>query len=249
MTGPPTPPSIHSGSVPRHVAIIMDGNGRWAADRGLPRYEGHRAGMKAVRQAVEGAVEAGVSILTLFAFSTENWQRPEEEVLALMTLLKLYAEKEREDLCERGVAVRILGNMDRMDAETLDAVQQIEEATCEGDRLLLNLMISYSGREELLRVMRKVAERVAGGELTLEAIDEGEVERHLYTHGLPDPDLLVRTSGEFRISNFLLWQLAYTEIHISPVLWPNFTRDDLFEAIRDYQRRERRFGRVSSAPV
>jgi len=249
MAGPPTPPSILSGSVPRHVAIIMDGNGRWAADRGLPRYEGHRAGMKAVRQAVEGAVEAGVSILTLFAFSTENWQRPEEEVLALMTLLKLYAEKEREDLCQRGVAVRILGNMDRMDAETLDSVHQIEEATREGDRLRLNLMISYSGREELLRVMRKVAERVARGELTPDAIDEDEVERHLYTHGLPDPDLLVRTSGEFRISNFLLWQLAYTEIHISPVLWPNFTRDDLFEAIRDYQRRERRFGRVSSAPI
>ncbi len=249
MTGPPTPPSILSGSVPRHVAIIMDGNGRWAADRGLPRYEGHRAGMKAVRQAVEGAVEAGVSILTLFAFSTENWQRPEEEVMALMTLLKLYAEKEREDLCQRGVAVRVLGNLDRMDAETLNAVQAIETATREGDRLLLNLMISYSGREELLRVMRKVAERVSRGELSPAAIDEAEVERHLYTQGLPDPDLLVRTSGEFRISNFLLWQLAYTEIHISPVLWPNFTRDDLFEAIRDYQRRERRFGRVSSAPV
>ena len=249
MAGAPTPPSILSGSVPRHVAIIMDGNGRWAADRGLPRYEGHRAGMKAVREAVEGAVEAGVSILTLFAFSTENWQRPEEEVLALMTLLKLYAEKEREDLRKRGVGVRILGNLDRMEAETLGAIRQIQEAIADGDRLLLNLMISYSGREELLRVMRRVAERVARGELTPEAIDEAEVERHLYTHGLPDPDLLVRTSGEFRISNFLLWQLAYTEIHISSVLWPNFTRDDLFEAVREYQRRERRFGRVSSAPV
>jgi undecaprenyl diphosphate synthase len=136
-----------------------------------------------------------------------------------------------------------------MDADALEAVEQIQAATAGGGRLRLNLMISYSGRDELLRVMRKVAERVARGELQPEEIDEDEVERHLYTHGLPDPDLLVRTSGEFRISNFLLWQLAYTEIHISPVLWPNFSRDHLFEAIREYQRRERRFGRVSSAPL
>jgi undecaprenyl diphosphate synthase len=249
MAGPSTPSPLLSGPVPRHVAVIMDGNGRWAADRGLPRYEGHREGMKAVREAVEGAVEAGVSILTLFAFSTENWQRPEEEVLALMALLQVYAESEREDLVERGVAVRILGDLDRVDGPTHEAIDRIQEATAGGDRLRLNLMISYSGRDELLRVVRRVAERVARGEIAADEIDGTEVERHLYTAGLPDPDLLVRTSGEFRISNFLLWQLAYTEIHISPVLWPAFTRADLFEAIRDYQRRERRFGRVSSASL
>ncbi len=249
MAGASPPPSHLSGPVPRHVAVIMDGNGRWAADRGLPRYEGHREGMKAVREAVEGAVEAGVSILTLFAFSTENWQRPEEEVMALMTLLQVYAESERKDLVERGVAVRILGDLSRMDDATHASIRRIQEATAGGDRLRLNLMISYSGRDELLRVMRRVAERVARGEITLDEIQGEEVERHLYTAGLPDPDLLVRTSGEFRISNFLLWQLAYTEIHISPVLWPAFTRADLFEAIRDYQRRDRRFGRVSSATL
>lgn len=232
-------------SVPGHVAVIMDGNGRWACDRGLPRQEGHRAGMTAVREVVEGCVEAGIGILTLFAFSTENWERPREEVRAVMGLLKFYAEKEQEELKEKGVRVRILGDLDRVDDEVRASVDRIEEATAGGDRLHLNLMLSYSGRDELIRSARILATKAVGGLIDPDAIDAAEVEDSLYTRGLPDPDLLIRTSGEFRLSNFMLWQLAYTEIHISPVLWPDFTRSDLLQAVEEYQRRERRFGRIS----
>jgi undecaprenyl diphosphate synthase len=234
------------GPVPRHVAVIMDGNGRWACDRGLPRYAGHQEGMKAVREVVEGAVEAGIEILTLFAFSTENWQRPEEEISALMTLLRIYAEQEQEDLREKGVEVHILGDLARMQDETLEAVETIQRVTAGGDRLRLNLMISYSGRADILRAAQDLARAVERGDLSPDEIDTGTFADALFTRGLPDPDLLIRTSGEFRISNFMLWQLAYTEIHISPVLWPDFTRKDLYTAVAEYQRRERRFGRVSS---
>ena len=235
-----------SGDVPRHVAVIMDGNGRWARQRGLPRQLGHREGMKSVREVIEGAGDAGSQILTLFAFSTENWQRPRQEVSALMGLLKLYARREREDLKRQGVEVHVLGDLDRMDLATREAVDTIVEGTRGGTRLRLNLMISYGGREEIIRATRALAERVARGELAADAIDESAFESVLFTAGLPDPDLLIRTSGEQRISNFLLWQLAYTELFISTVLWPDFTREHLFEAVLDYQRRERRFGRVSA---
>jgi undecaprenyl diphosphate synthase len=231
--------------VPNHVAVIMDGNGRWASERGLPRSEGHKAGMAAVREVVEGAGECGVGILTLFAFSTENWFRPEEEILALMELLCEYASREKDELRDRGVRVRVLGDRSRMEGPVLQAIQMIEETTAAADALQLNLMISYSGRAELVEAMRRLARRVAAGELAPDAISEAELEGSLFTAGLPDPDLLIRTSGEFRISNFLLWQLAYTELHFSPVLWPDFTREELFGAIREYQRRERRFGRVA----
>ena len=235
-----------SGDVPRHVAIIMDGNGRWARARGLPRHLGHREGMKSVRETIEGAVEAGVEILTLFAFSTENWQRPPQEVSALMSLLQLYARKERHELKRKGVEVHVLGELDRVDPATRRAVDTIVEGTRGGSVLRLNLMISYGGREEILRSVRELARRVADGELAVEAIDEDVFADTLFTSDLPDPDLLIRTSGEHRVSNFLLWQLAYTELHISPVLWPDFNREHLFEAVLDYQRRERRFGRVSA---
>ena len=235
-----------SGDVPRHVAIIMDGNGRWARQRGLPRHLGHREGLKSVREVVEGSADAGIEILTLFAFSTENWQRPPQEVSALMGLLQVYARKEREDLKRRGVEVRVLGELDRIDPSTRKAVDTIVEGTRGGTRLRLNLMISYGGREEILRAVRTLAEQVARGELAPDAIDESVLEAALFTADLPDPDLLIRTSGEQRISNFLLWQMAYTELFISPVLWPDFSRDNLFEAVLDYQRRERRFGRVSA---
>jgi len=235
-----------SGDVPRHVAIIMDGNGRWARQRGLPRHLGHREGMKAVREVIEGAVDAGVEILTLFAFSTENWQRPAQEVSALMTLLQVYARKERNELKRQGVEVHVLGELDRVDAATRAAVDTIVEGTRGGKALRLNLMISYGGREEIIRSVREVARRVARGELTPEQVDDHVFESTLFTVGLPDPDLLIRTSGEYRLSNFLLWQLAYTEMHISPVLWPDFNRSHLFEAVLDFQRRERRFGRVSA---
>lgn len=229
---------------PAHVAVIMDGNGRWAGERGLPRHLGHREGMNAVREAVEGAVAAGVEILTLYAFSTENWNRPVQEVTALMGLLQLYARKERAELRRMGVEVHVLGDLARVDGATRSAIDGIVEATRGGTELRLNLMISYGGREELVRAVKLLAARVREGELDPSQIDEGELAGALFTDGLPNPDLLIRTSGEYRISNFMLWQLAYTELHITEVLWPDFDRTDLFKAILDFQRRERRFGRV-----
>ena len=233
--------------VPRHIAVILDGNGRWAADRGLPRHAGHREGMKAVREVILGCIDSGVEILTLFAFSTENWQRPEEEIIALMTLLQLYVEQEKDELRERGVEVRVFGDFSRMDGPTLDAVKRIERATKEGEMMRLNLMISYSGRADILNATCDLARRVREGTLEPEDIDEETMSQALLTGDLPDPDLLIRTSGESRLSNFILWQLAYTEIYIAQVLWPDFTRDDLLKAITEYQRRERRFGRISSS--
>ncbi|MFO8173781.1 MAG: isoprenyl transferase [Longimicrobiales bacterium] len=232
------------GSVPRHVAIIMDGNGRWASQRGLPRHAGHREGMKSVREAVEGAIQAGVSILTLFAFSTENWSRPQKEISALMGLLELYARKEREELRRQEVEVHVLGELERLGKATLRAVEGITEGTAGGDALRLNLMISYSGRRELIRAARSLAQAVAEGDLTPAEIDDEQLQDRLFTRGMPDPDLLIRTSGEMRVSNFMLWQLAYTEFHVTPVLWPDFTRQDLFSAILDFQGRDRRFGKV-----
>ncbi len=240
---PPAPGDV----VPRHIAVIMDGNGRWAADRGLPRHAGHREGMKAVREIIHGCLDCGVEILTLFAFSTENWQRPEEEIVALMTLLQIYAEQEKEELRERGVEVRVLGDLSRVDDATRTAVQRIEEATRGGERMRLNLMISYSGRADIVASARTLARSVREGTLDPEDVDEETLGDELLTGSLPDPDLLIRTSGEFRISNFMLWQLAYTEIYITPVLWPDFTREDLLEAVAEYQRRERRFGRIASS--
>lgn len=234
------------GTIPRHVAVIMDGNGRWAQGKGLPRQAGHRAGMKSVRDSVEGAVDAGIEILTLFAFSTENWQRPGSEITALMGLLELYAKKEGADLARRGVEVHVLGELDRMAPGTRRAVDALIDGTRGGARMRLNLMISYGAREEIVRAARLLAEKVARGELDPAQIDEEQFRAGLFTGPMPDPDLLIRTSGEYRLSNFLLWQLAYTELHITQVLWPDFTREDLYAAVRDYQRRERRFGRVKA---
>jgi len=235
------------GEIPKHVAIIMDGNGRWARQRGLPRHAGHREGMKSVREALEGCIEAGIEILTLFAFSTENWNRPPREISALMGLLELYARKEKAELVNQGVRVRILGELERLSSRTRRAVNGIMDATSGGETLRLNLMISYSGRKEILHAVRTLAQDVARGSRSIDDIDDETFQGALFTRGLPDPDLLVRTSGELRISNFMLWQLAYTEIHITPVLWPDFTRQTLFAAILDYQNRERRFGRVTES--
>ncbi|MGW8266482.1 MAG: polyprenyl diphosphate synthase [Longimicrobiales bacterium] len=237
---------LGNGAVPGHVAIIMDGNGRWAQQRGLPRHAGHREGMKSVREAVEGSIQVGIGTLTLFAFSTENWNRPPREISALMALLELYARKEKEDLRAQGVEVRVLGELERLGNVTRRAVDGIMDDTAGGENLRLNLMISYSGRKEIIRAVRFLAREVAGGRLDPDEIDDDRFQEVLFTRGSPDPDLLIRTSGEMRISNFMLWQLAYTEIHITPVLWPDFTRQDLFSAVLDYQRRDRRFGRVSA---
>ena len=236
------------GAVPRHVAIIMDGNGRWARERRLPRPLGHRAGMRAVRATVEGAIEAGVETLTLFAFSEENWQRPPTEISALMDLLEEYIAREVAELRQQGVTVHVLGDRSRLVPTAREAVDRVERDTAAGSRLSLNLCISYSSRGEIARAARLLAEEVLKGTKRLEDLDEDAIRSKLYTAPWGDPDFLIRTSGEQRLSNFLLWQLAYTELYITPVLWPDFTRRTLFEAILDYQRRERRFGKVTAPP-
>jgi undecaprenyl diphosphate synthase len=233
-----------NGAIPTHVAIIMDGNGRWAQGRSLPRPLGHAAGMAAVREAVEACLATGVEVLTLFAFSQENWQRPADEIAALMSLLEEYIEKEMSDLRARRVAVRFLGELDRLVPSAREAVDRIVATTAGGDALALNICVSYGSRAEITRAARLLAEDVAAGRLRPEHVDEDALARRLYTAEWPDPDLLIRTSGEQRISNFLLWQLAYSEFHVSAVLWPDFTRQHFFEAILDFQRRDRRFGRV-----
>jgi undecaprenyl diphosphate synthase len=226
------------------VAIIMDGNGRWAKERRLPRPLGHREGMKAVRETVEGAIAAGIEVLTLYAFSEENWNRPPVEIGALMGLLEEYIERETAELRSNGVEVHVIGDLARLPQQKREAVDRLVAETRGGTRLQLNLAISYSSRAEIARAARRLAEDVVQGRLALEDVDEDALSLRLYTTGLPDPDLLIRTSGELRISNFLLWQLAYTELYVTSVLWPDFTRRHLFEAIIDYQGRERRFGRV-----
>ncbi len=202
--------------------------------------------MKSVRETIEGALEAGIEVLTLFAFSADNWKRPQQEVSALMSLLQLYARREQDELKKQGVEVHALGDLDRIDDRTRRAVDAIVQGTLGGTKLRLNLMISYGGREEIIRSARILTERVGRGELLPEEIDDEALRSTLFTAGLPDPDLLIRTSGEYRLSNFMLWQLAYTELHISEVLWPDFDRESLFRAVLDYQRRERRFGRVEA---
>ncbi len=234
------------GLVPQHIAIIMDGNGRWATGRALPRPHGHLAGMQAVREVVAGCLDAGVGILTLFAFSTENWQRPASEINALMDLLEEYVARETAELAERGVKVRVVGELGRLAESSRQAVDDVSQRTGNGTNLLLNLCISYSSRTEIARAARQLAEEVAAGTLTPAQVDEDALARRLYTADLPDPDLLIRTSGEMRISNFLLWQLAYAELYVTPVLWPDFNREHLYDAILEFQRRDRRFGRVTA---
>jgi undecaprenyl diphosphate synthase len=236
---------IRGEALPRHVAIIMDGNGRWARERFLPRQIGHRNGMKAVREVVEGAIEAGLGVLSLFAFSQENWQRPPVEITALMSLLEEYVATETDELAANGVRVHVLGELDRLSPQASKAIERVIRETAHNNRLRLNLFISYGARAEIARAARELARDAAAGQIDPGAIDEQVFAGRLFTAGCPDPDLLIRTSGEQRISNFLLWQIAYAELHISPVLWPDFSRQDLFKAILDFQSRDRRFGRVS----
>jgi undecaprenyl diphosphate synthase len=234
------------GEVPRHIAIIMDGNGRWARERHMPRPFGHRSGVKAVRAAVEGCLEVGVEWLSLFAFSQENWQRPMTEVSALMSLLEEFIAREADDLHRQGVRVRVFGDLERLSGPAAAAISRVVRSTESGTRLGLNLFISYGGRAELVRAARLLAEDVAAGRLVPDAITEEAFRARLFTADCPDPDLLIRTSGERRLSNFLLWQVAYAELYISHVLWPDFGCTALYEAIRDFQGRDRRFGRVGT---
>jgi undecaprenyl diphosphate synthase len=234
------------GNVPRHIAVIMDGNGRWARGRHLPRAFGHRSGMTAVREVIEGAVEAGVAYLSLFAFSQENWERPAAEVEALMDLLVEYVGREADELAAKGVQVRVLGDLTRLSAAAARAVDEVISRTATNRRLVVNLFISYGARDEIVRAARSLARDAVAGRLDPEAISEDLVSSRLYTADCPDPDLLIRTSGEQRISNFMLWQLAYAELYITQVLWPDFTRAELVGAIGEFQRRVRRYGRVTA---
>ncbi|KZB50915.1 MULTISPECIES: isoprenyl transferase [Thalassospira] len=230
--------------VPRHVAIIMDGNGRWAKLRGKPRTMGHRSGVDAVRRTVEAAAEIGIEYLTLYGFSTENWKRPESEVSDLMGLLRLFIKRELATLHKNGVRIRIIGDRTRFDDDIRVLLANAEERTQGNTRLNLTIALSYGARAEITDAVRLIAQKVAAGEIRPDAIDENMVEAHLTTVGMPDPDLLIRTSGEQRISNFLLWQSAYTEFVFDQVLWPDFGREHLEKAIENFAGRERRFGAV-----
>lgn len=231
--------------VPRHVAIIMDGNGRWAQQKGEMRVVGHINGVNAVREALVAATEIGVGYLTLYAFSTENWNRPREEVDALMDLLVSTMMDELEGLNKNGVRLNAIGDLDSLPGTCHDTLREAMEATRTNDRITLTLALSYSSRWELTRMAQRIGEDIQAGKLLPGQIDEAAVEARLTTAGMPDPELLIRSSGEVRISNFLLWQIAYAELHFSTVLWPDFGKADLYRAVIDFQQRERRFGKIS----
>ncbi len=229
-------------TLPRHLAIIMDGNGRWAEQRGLPRIVGHRRGVEAVKAIVRECRELGIGYLTLYAFSSENWRRPADEVSALMGLLCRYLQSELETMLARRIRLNVIGETGRLPREARDVLLRTVESTRGNDGMILTLALSYGARDELVRAARRLAEETTAGRLLPEAIDEQLLAGALDTAGLPDPDLLVRTSGEMRISNFLLWQLAYTELYFTEVLWPDFGAEELHRALQEYGRRQRRFG-------
>jgi undecaprenyl diphosphate synthase len=232
--------------MPQHVAIVMDGNGRWAKRRGLKRTEGHAAGEEALFDAVEGALEVGLPWMTVYAFSTENWRRPIDEVRFLMRFNESLLLRRRDDLDERGVRVRFIGRRSgRVPRRVLRHIEDTEALTAHNRRMTLTFAFNYGGRAELVDGVRAIAAEVAAGKIKPEKIDERTIARHLYAPDMPDPDLVVRTSGEFRISNYLLWEAAYSEFVFTDVLWPDFRRENLFAAIREFQQRERRFGEIA----
>lgn len=231
---------------PRHVAIIMDGNGRWAQARGRPRLFGHHAGARRVREVVEACPALGVKYLTIFAFSTENWKRTQVEVAGLMSLFRRYISKEMQALAARNVRVRFIGDRDRLDAKLTALMDQLEQTTQTNDGTHLTIALNYGGRDEVARATRRLAQDVADGRLKPEDVDEETLPKYLDTHVLPDPDLVIRTSGEARISNFLLWQSAYSEYEFIDTLWPDFTEDELARLCRNFGRRDRRFGAVKT---
>lgn len=234
--------SLDLDRMPGHIAIIMDGNGRWAEKRLMPRALGHRAGMSTLRQVVETCVDLKIKILTVFAFSTENWKRPSEEVNYLMALLIEFMKKEIDELNRAGVKIEIIGNYQDLSQECVACIENACMLTRNNDGLIFNIAINYGARRELAQAASKVADLVANKKLKASDIDETTLNRFMYTKNLADPDLLIRTAGEMRLSNFLLWQIAYTELWFTDVLWPDFTREDLMQAIYDYQQRNRRFG-------
>jgi undecaprenyl diphosphate synthase len=231
--------------LPKHVAVIMDGNGRWAKERGKPRVFGHTNGVTSVREVTEAAAEIGVNYLTLYAFSTENWNRPTLEVTALMTLLVQTIHSEVKTLNKNNIRLQAIGDLSRLPAKTHAALLDGIEKTKNNTRMTLVLALNYSAKWEILHSVKQIAQKIASGELAPEQVDEATFEAGLSTHGIPDPELMIRTSGEHRLSNFLLWQLAYAEFYFTETFWPDFKKDDFFQAILAYQNRERRFGKTS----
>ncbi|HHU70273.1 MAG TPA: isoprenyl transferase [Thermoanaerobacterales bacterium] len=230
--------------IPTHIAIIMDGNGRWAKKRGLPRVMGHRAGIKTVREIIKSCSELNVKILSLFAFSTENWRRPKEEVDALMDLLVLTIENELDELIGNNIIIKTIGDKGGLPKYVQKKVVEAEEKTKKNTGMIVNVALNYGGRKEIVDGVKEICKKVINNEISINDIDEHLFSQMLYTKGLPDPDLLIRPSGELRLSNFLLWQNAYTELWFTPVFWPDFTKEHLISAIKDYQKRDRRFGNV-----
>ena len=239
-------PALDTAKLPAHVAIIMDGNGRWAKKRYLNRISGHKKGTEAVRTIVRTSREIGISILSLYAFSTENWQRPQKEVTALMTLLKNFLQSELKEMMNNNIRLTSIGQIERLPKDVKMALHKAMTATRENNGMVLNLALSYGGRSEIVKMVRKIAGKTKDGLIDPDSITPELISEHLYTYGMPDPDLLVRTSGEMRISNFFLWQIAYSEIFFTDTLWPDFNKDEFIQILKDYQNRERRFGKVGS---
>ena len=238
------PENLDKHKLPKHVAIIMDGNGRWAKKHLLSRIKGHEKGSEAVRTIVRACREFEIAYLTLYAFSTENWQRPQNEIDALMSLLIKFLKSEQKELLENDIRLHGIGQIERLPAGVQQALHETMELTKDNSALQLNLALSYGSRAEIVHMAREIAKKSKNGAIDPDTITPEVVEAYLYRKGIPDPDLLIRTSGEMRISNFLLWQIAYCEIYVTPTYWPDFGRDEFFEILKDYQQRERRFGRV-----
>jgi undecaprenyl diphosphate synthase len=233
---------INKDNLPRHIAVIMDGNGRWAEKRSLNRIAGHRIGIKRAKEVITSCRELGIEALTIYAFSTENWSRPKREIKALMTLLKRFVRNEGNKLVQNNIRLNIIGNINDLPEDVAEVLNEFIQKTKSNTGMILNTALSYSGRSEIIQAVKKIAGDVKQGKLSTRQINEDIFSRYLFTSGVPDPDLLIRTSGELRISNFLLWQMAYTEIYVTNTLWPDFSKNDLITAIAEYQRRERRFG-------
>ncbi len=229
---------------PRHIALVMDGNGRWAQKRKLPRTAGHKEGVKTVERVTEAAIKHNIPYITLFGFSSENWQRPEEEVSVLMGLLKYYLENELAKLNKNGVRIRFIGELERLGSELVGLINKAEEATLANNKLNLTIALSYGSRQEMLKACQEIVQDYKDGKVAIEDIDIPLISSKLYTADIPDPDLLIRTSGELRISNFLLWQLAYAELYFTDTLWPDFGEEDFVKAIKEFQKRDRRYGKV-----
>lgn len=236
--------ALDMDNMPKHIAIIMDGNGRWAKKRKLPRTMGHKAGVETIRRILKEASNLGVKYMTLYAFSTENWKRPKDEVNALMKLLVQYLRKEINELHKNGVRINVLGDISMLPKECIDEIENSVEKTKNNTGITMNIALNYGGRDEIIRSIKLIAQDVIDGKIEIDSIEEDTVNNYLYTKGVPDPDIIIRPSGEQRLSNFLLWQCAYSEFWYSDICWPDFTEDDLHKAIYDFQQRDRRFGGI-----